>query len=53
MNNKVYCDYDIYEIEKKLERTYVKASEFFDINDLLIEKFDRALKALTNQTEAA
>ena len=44
-----FCDeYNLYEIERKLERTYVKASEFFETNDLLIEKFDLALKLISN-----
>ena len=53
MTTKFFDEYDLYEIERKLERTYVKACEFFETNDLLIEKFDLALKMLENSTQPA
>ena len=41
--NNIYTEYDIAEIEKKLTRTNVKASEFFATNDLLLQSFEEAL----------
>lgn len=52
MNTSVYTEYDIYEIEKKLTRTNVKASEFFATNDLLLQSFEEALAQILTPISA-
>ena len=53
MPTKIYEEYDLYEIEQKLTRTYVKACDFFETNDILLQSFDIALQLLADAKQPA